>query len=248
MISDAGLSLVVLALAFAATMIGRFVARRFSPRYRPIPAYIVLPELAADAVESSYRLHLSMGSSALGETSTISALAAAEIIYRLTERLAISYQTPLVTTGSTMTLPLAQDTLRHAFEYRQNMATYRSTAAAWFPQGARSLSFAAGAASLAADQDVHSNVLLGRFGYEAVLIGESALRYDQGLIMHSDLIEGQAVAYVQADQYLLGEELYVGPAYLNGSALERGGVFALDVLRWLVILGILIAALQAVLK
>jgi hypothetical protein len=79
------------------------------------------------------------------------------------------------------------------------------------------------------------------------LIGESALRYDQGLIMHSDLVEGQAVAFAQADYYLLGEELYVGPAYLDGTALEQGGVFALDVLRWLVILGVLVAALEAAL-
>ncbi len=247
MIDDAGLTLVMLALAFAATMVGRFVMRRFSPHFRPIPAYVVLPELAADSVESSHRLHFSMGSSALGETSTISALTSAEIIYRLAERLAISYEMPLVTTGSAMTLPLASDTLRRAFEYRQNMATYRSTAAAWVPQGGRSLAFAAGVASLAADKDVHSSVLLGRFGYEAALIGESALRYDQHMIMHSDLVEGQALAFAQADQYLLGEELYVGPAYLNGSGLERGGVFALDVLRWLVILGIAVAALQAAL-
>jgi hypothetical protein len=65
--------------------------------------------------------------------------------------------------------------------------------------------------------------------------------------MHSDLVEGQAVAFAQADQILLGEELYVGPAYLDGTALERGGIFALDVLRWLVIFGIILAALEAVL-
>jgi hypothetical protein len=247
MINDAGLTLAMLAVAFAATMVGRFVVRRFSPHYRTIPAYVVLPELAADAVESSHLLHFSMGSSALGETSTISALASAEIIYRLAERLAISYETPIVTTSSALTLPLASDTLRRAFEYRQNMATYRSTAAAWYPQGPRSMAFAAGVASLAADKDVFSSVLLGRFGFEAALIGESALRYDQGLIMHSDLVEGQAVAFAQADYYLLGEELYVGPAYLDGTALEQGGVFALDVLRWLVILGVLVAALEAAL-
>jgi hypothetical protein len=247
MINDAGLTLAVMAVAFAATMVGRFVARRFSPRHRPIPAYVVLPELAADAVESNFLLHFSMGSSALGETSTISALVSAEVIYRLAERLAVSYQTPLITTGSTITLPLAQDTLRRAFEHRQNMASYHTSAAAWYPQGPRSLAFAAGVASLSADKDAASNILLGRFGYEAAWIGESALRYDQGLIMHSDLVEGQALAYAQADHMLLGEELYVGPAYLNGSALEHGGVFALDVLRWLVILGILAAALQSAL-
>jgi hypothetical protein len=247
MIPDAELTLAMLAVAFAATMVGRFIVRRFAPHNRPIPAYAVLPELAANAVESNYKLHFSMGSSALGETSTLTALVSAEVIYRLVERLTIGYQTPIITLSSAITLPLAQDTLRRAFAYRQNMAYYRSSAAAWYPQGGRSWAFAAGAAALSADFDAHSNVVLGSFGTEAALIGESALRYDQGLILHSDRIEGQAVAFAQADHMLLGEELYVGPAYLKGSALERGGVFAQDVLRWLVILGILAAALQAAL-
>jgi hypothetical protein len=245
MITDAALSLAVLALAFAMTLVGRYVARRARPHMRPLRAYDVLPELAADAVESGNRIHFSMGSSALGDTSTITALASAEVIYRLSERLAISYQTPIVTLSSMMTLPLAQDTLRRAYEYRQNMAYYRSSAAFWYPQGPRSLAFAAGVGSLAADADVTSSLLFGRFGYELALIGESALRHDQDIIAHSDLVEGQAIAYAQANQMLFGEELYVGPAYLSGSALEWGGVFALDVLRWLVIIGILLAAVQA---
>jgi hypothetical protein len=246
MITDAALSLAFLAIAFVATLGGRFLTRRGRPHMRPLRAYDLLPELAADAVESRNKIHFSMGSSALGDTSTITALTSAEIIYRLSERLAISYQSPIVTLSDMMTLPLALDTLRRAYEYRQNMEYYRSSAAFWYPQGPRSLAFAAGVGSLAADADVTSSLLVGRFGYEMALIGESALRHDQHLIAHSDLVEGQAVAYVQADETLLGEELYVGPAYLQGSALEWGGVFALDLLRWLVILGILLAAVLAV--
>jgi hypothetical protein len=248
MISDAGWTLIFLAIAFAATMAGRFMVRRFGVHFRPLRAYTVLPELAANAVEGNRRVHFSLGSSALGQPSTISALASAEVIYRLSERLAISRLTPLITLSDPITLPLAQDTLRRAYEYRRNMAYYRSSAAAWYPQGPRSLAFAAGVASLSADADADSNVLLGRFGYETALIGESALRYDQRLIAHSDLVEGQAVAFAQADEMLYGEELYVGPAYMNGTALERGGVIALDVLRWLVILGILVAALQEAIR
>jgi hypothetical protein len=92
---------------------------------------------------------------------------------------------------------------------------------------------------------VYSSVLLGRFGFEIALLGEGALRHDQALIAHSDLVEGQAVAFAQADHLLIGEELYAGAAYLGGRPLERGGLIALDVLRWLVILGIVVAALQA---
>ena len=37
-----------------------------------------------------------------------------------------------------------------------------------------------------------------------------------------------------------------GPANLDGTALERGSVLSQDVLRWLVILGIIAVALQAI--
>lgn len=242
---NSGLTLILLLVAFAAMVAGRMFARYRKVSLRPIPAYVVLPEAAANAVESNTNVHFSMGSSALGQFSTLSAIASAEVIYRLTERLAIGQQTPLVTMSSPLTLPLAQDTLRRAYEYRQRMNRFHSTAAAWFPQGARSFAFAAGASSLAADADVSYSTLLGNFGIEIALLGESALRHDQIVVAHSDRVEGAAIAYAQADHLLIGEELYVGPAYINGRALDVGAALALDLLRWLVILGILVVALQA---
>jgi hypothetical protein len=247
MINDRELTLVLLVMGLGSTLIGLLLLRYRRLTLRPIPAYIVLPEVAADAVESNYPVHFSMGSSALGGTSTISALASAEVIYRLAERLAVGQQTPLITLSDALTVSLAQDTLRRAYEFRRNMADYRSRAAAWFPQGQRSLAFAAGAAGLIADANIAHSVLLGRFGVELALLGEGALRHDQVLIAHSDTVEGQAVAFAQANQILIGEELYVGPAYLNGQRLDLSGILTLDVLRWAVILGILIAALQAAL-
>jgi len=243
MINDSELIWVVVAITFAAMMAGRFIVRRFTVHLRPIRAYETLPVLAADAVESAKRVHISLGDSALGSTSTITALVSAEIAYRMSERLAISRQLPLLTLTSPMTLPLAQDTLRRAYLYRRTMDYYRNSAAAWYPAG---LAFAAGAASLSADLDADSNILLGRFGSTLALLGESALRHSQTVIAHSDLLEGQAVAFAQAREVLLGEELYAGPAYLGGTALERGSVLAQDVLRWLVILGIITVALQAI--
>ncbi len=145
-----------------------------------------------------------------------------------------------------MALPLAQDTLRRAYAHRQKLDDWRSTLAVWFPQGQRGLAFAAGAASLSADRAMHTNILLGRFGAELALLGEGAMRTDQGMIVHSDKLEGQAIGFAQGDQTLIGEELYVGPAYLDGNALQRGGIFALELLRWLVIGGIIVEALLAI--
>lgn len=242
MINNADLTLVLLAIAFAATMAGRFIVRRFTVHFRRIPAYERLTLLAADAVESDLKLHFSLGEGALGSTSTISALTAAEVAYRIAERAATGEQPQLITLSSPITLPLAQDTLRRAYETRHKLGVWRSRWAAWYPPG---LTFAAGAASLASDRAVDHSVLLGRFGAELAYLGEGALRADQGLIAHSDRLEGQAIAYAQADRALLGEELYAGPAYLNGSALQRGGLIALETLRWLVILAIIVEALMA---
>lgn len=244
--NNAELTLIFLAIAFAATMVGRFLVRVFHLRFRTIPAYDALPLLAADAVESNRRLHFSFGHSALGQNSTVAALTAAEIIYRMAERAVIAQQPPMLTLSSAMTLPLAQDTLRRAYEHRQRLNQWHNTLAVWFPEGQQSLAFAAGAASLSADREIDSSILLGRYGFELALLGEGALRHDQGLIVHSDLIEGQAIAFAQTDRVLLGEELYVGPAYLDGNALQRGGIVALETLRWLVIMGIIVEAILAV--
>ncbi len=238
---------VLLAVTVAATFAGALIARRRTLALRPIAAYALLPDLMADAVESDHTVHFSTGSAALGQMSTVSALASAELIYRLSSRLAVGERMPLITLSAPLTLPLAQDTLRRAYEYRQRLDAHRVRSAAWFPQGRRSLAFAAGATSLAADADVSTSVLLGQFGAELALFGASAVRHDQRLIAHSDLVEGQAVAFAQADRVLIGEELYAGAAYLDGRPFDVGGVVALDVLRWLVIIAIVVAALEAAL-
>jgi hypothetical protein len=238
---------VLLAAAVAVTLVGALIARRRSFALRPIAAYTLLPDLMADAVESDQGVHFSTGSAALGQTSTVSALASAELIYRLASRLAVGERSPLITLSDPVTLLLAQDTLRRAYTYRQRQQAYRVRAAAWFPQGRRSLAFAAGASSLAADADVSTSILLGRFGAELALFGASAVRHDQRLIAHSDLVEGQAVAFAQADRVLIGEELYAGAAYMDGRPVDVGGVVAQDVLRWVVIVAIIVAAIQAAL-
>ena len=45
---------------------------------------------------------------------------------------------------------------------------------------------------------------------------------------------------------LIGEELFVAGAYMGDAATQRGSVVTLDVLRWLLILGILLATANAI--
>lgn len=240
-------TLFVLLLTFALVAIGAQVMRRqqrVKLALRRITAYQALPVVIGEAVESERPIHVSFGSSGLGGDSTVSALAVADLLYPLVERAAIASQPPIVTMSDATTLPLAQGTLRRAYERRRNLDAYTSAAARWFPQGPRSLAFAAGVGSAVADEDANLNVVGGRFGPEMAFIGEAAIRYDQMFFGQSDQLDGQAVGWVMSDAPLIGEELYVAGAYLPArpSTLHLGQILAQDVLRFAAIIAILLVA------
>jgi hypothetical protein len=214
-------------------------------QFRRIPAYTALPLLAGEAVESGRSVHLSFGSSAVRDATTLAALASAEIIYHLAERASLGDRPTFVTLSDPVTLALGQDTLRRAYKARAALRSYRSTMAQWYPQGPSSFAFAAGAGAEILDADASLNVLIGRYGAEMMLLAENAVRYDRTVVGQSDQVIGQAVAYAVSDTLLIGEELYVGGAYLARTPLLVGGVFAQDLLRFLVITVIIGLAILA---
>ncbi len=214
---------------------------RRTPGLRSIRAYESLPLAVGEAVESDRAVHLSLGSAGLGGESTTTALAGAEILYHVARRAAIGDRSPVVSLSDPTALGLAQDTLRRAYADRGVRERYEGSAARWLPYGDRSLTFAAGANSMIADDKVSSLVMVGRFGPEMALMGEVAARKGYSQVAAADDVEGQAVAYAVSDEPLIGEEMFVGGAYLAASPVQMGGVIAQDFLRWLIVLGILIS-------
>lgn len=211
---------------------------------RPIAAYQRFPMMVDQAVESGRRLHISLGASSVGQESTLTTLAAADILFYLSKRQAFVDQLPLVTLSDPVTLALAQDTLRKAYMTRENLPAYRSTAVVWYPHSERSIAFGAGIATLAAREAISGSILLGNFGKEIAFLGETATRRHHEFIGQSTQLEGQAVAYVQSSMPLIGEELFVGEAYLNPKkALAAGSVMTLDILRWATVILVIIAVI-----
>lgn len=238
--------LILLAVFVLITIGAQFLRRqeRLRLALRRIPAYQAMPVAVGEAVESERPIHISFGSSGLGMDSTISALAVADLLYPLAERAAIATQNPVVTMSDPTALGLAHGTLRRAYERRRNLAAYRSVAARWYPQGPRSLAFAAGVGGALPDEDANLSVVGGRFGPEIAFIGEAATRYDQLFFGQSDQLDGQAVAWVMSERPLIGEELYVAGAYLprRPSALHLSQLIAMEGLRLLVVVAILAVA------
>ncbi len=234
---------ILLLLAVLFTLIAALRARNLP--LRPIPAYNAMPAAVGEAVEADKSVHVSLGSSAIREESTLTALASAEVLYHIAERAAIGDRPTFVTLSDPVTLSIAQDSLRRAYKARGMLSKYRPTLARWYPQGPLSLAFAAGVGASIVDEDVSANILIGRFGAEMMLLVENAVRRDQVVIAQSDRIEGQAVAYVVSDPPLIGEELYVGSAYLGRTPLGIGGAVTLDALRYGTIAVIILAAIYS---
>lgn len=210
---------------------------------RPIAAYEGLAQSVSHAVESSRAAHVAIGGAAVRDSSTITAMLGAEIGYQVAARAVSGDRPPIITVSDGITLGVAQDRIRRAFLLRNRLDRYRSTLARWYPQGPLSLAYAAGVGAAIPDEILYANILIGRFGNELMLIAESAMRNDRYIVAQSDLAEGQAVAYAVSDAPLIGEELYVGPAYLDRTLLNVGGVVAQDVLRLLVVVVIFVMAI-----
>lgn len=232
--------------AFAALSIGTVFSRRRRIPFtlRRIDAYRAMPLNVDGAVESNQRVHLSVGGAAVGQSSTLTAVAALSTMYILAERQAFASNVPIITLTDPITLAIAQDTLRRAYLSRRNLNAYKAGNVIWYPQSERSLAFGAGAGTLIRTRDVSGNILLGDFGAELAFIGEASIRRDLFFVGQSTRLEGQAIAFAQSDTPLIGEELFLGNAYLTPeNPSNMGAAFAMDMLRWAIIITIILVAL-----
>jgi len=236
-----GLTIVIILLAMVVSVVVTQFIRRRRDLYalREIRAYGALPRMVGEAIEANRTVHVALASSGLGAENTLLALANAELFYQVLRRTVIGTTAPIFSVSEASAVPLAQDTLRRAYESRNLIQHYRVGSVRWYPGGTRSLAFAA-ALTTTVNEQVGTNVLGGSFGAELALVTGAAARANQNVIATSDQLEGQAIAYVMSDEVLIGEEVFAGGAYLGGSAAQVAGVVTTDVLRWLLILGLLV--------
>lgn len=226
-------------LFVAATVVLVYTARYFLGRrgrrraQRQLAAVERLPGWTAQSIEANRPLHCAFGGAGIGADNTPAALASAEFFHHIITGANTADIAPIVSTASAATLPLAQDTLRRAWEGNGGLARAR-----WYPGGERSLAYAAGVTAALHEDEPAAHIIVGGFGAELALMLDAADRRGQGSLAVSDQLEGQAVAYAMADAALIGEEIYAAPAYV--SAEGRAGIDAavLDVWRGLLILGL----------
>ena len=236
----------IIILLSSLLMVGLAAMRRKSPPvFREIPAFTRLHQAIGRVVEDGTRLHVSLGRGALVTPQSASGMAGLTILRRLAELTSAGDQPPIATSGDAALTILSQDTLQTGSQ-ASAQGVYDPTAGRL--TGLTPFSYAAGAIPVIRDEKISTNVLVGNFGVESALLAEAAERADTFTLAASDNLAAQAVLYATTQEPLIGEELYAAGAYLGAGPIHDASLTVQDILRWLIILGILVGSLVQLLK
>jgi hypothetical protein len=218
--------------------------RRERRAFRAIPAMQRLRRAIGLAVEDGTRLHISIGKASIFSPTNASALVALSTLERVAQLSLVSDRPPVATSGDGTLNILSQDTLQAA--YRMANASEQFDPERGRLTGATPLSYTAGALPVMRDERVSTNILVGNFGPEVALMADASDQQGAFTLGASDALAAQAALYAVSEESLIGEELFALPAYLNAGILHQSSLRAQDVLRWIIVVVIILAAALAV--
>jgi hypothetical protein len=150
---------------------------------------------------------------------------------------------PMVTLGEATLLPAAQDSLRQGFALAGRLSAYSPIQTQFIAPETQPMAYAAGVSNELHAGNVGSNLMIGRFGPELAIMGEAAARVNAPQVIGSDDPTALALASVLTKDVLIGEELLAAGAYLQGKPWQLASLQVQDVLRWVVMALIVVAAI-----
>lgn len=231
------IQLIALLILLVVLLANAVVRRREKPPMRPIGAYETAT-MTAGSIEAGRPLHFSLGSATVGDERTLLALVGAEFLYYLTREVAVGDRAPIITVSEGAAVPLAMDTLRRAYTDEKRPAQFKAFNARWYPQGTRSLAFAAALTAMQGDDRIGGNMLAGRYGVELALVLDASNRHNLPSVAVSDQLEGQAIAFAMATEPLIGEEIFAAAGYLSDDLKWSKRNLVIDLSRWLLAVAI----------
>ena len=225
-----------------------FLRRRSEPeiRLREIPALSNLRDELGQAAETGKPLHIALGNGRIGSVDTLSSLAGLQVLEGLVDA-AIAYDVaPIITVGDPTLLPLAQDVLRRAYERSQIPEFYDPGQVRFVAPSP--LAYAAGAVPLGAPEEVTVNATVGAFEAEVSLIADAGERRGATNVGAVDVPQAIGALYPATDRLAVGEELYAAGAQITQKDKYTTSLITEDILRVLVVVAILGAAILALIR
>ncbi|OGO37190.1 MAG: hypothetical protein A2Z03_03680 [Chloroflexi bacterium RBG_16_56_8] len=232
------------------------IKRGLQVNLRPIAAYDALKALLAQAAEAGQPVHLSLGIAGIGDQHTADTTAGLTVLDYVADRAAVSASPPIVTLSNPTALPVAQDVLRRAYRRHGYPEEYDPARARFIaPDPALStgispnpavyasgqtdaFAYAAGTMRLLTQQPLIANVMVGFFGDEFLLLGETGAQRHLNQIGGTSATSVLPFFYASVPNPLIGEEIFASGAYLSNKAAHIGSLVAQDVMRWLLVAGV----------
>lgn len=227
------LGLFVLLLLFYAS-----VGRRWPVVFRPLPGLDALGKAIERAVEDGKRVHLSLGTGSVIGADSAPALAGLATLSQIAETTSMSDKPVVATAGDGAMALLAQDTLRTAYDKAGARGRYQPTSARLL--GPSPLSYVATLPTMIETEDISVHLLNGAFGIEGGLAADFGERQQALVLAGTDDVQSQALLYVTAQYPLIGEEVFATGAYLDVGRMHRASLRTQDVVRYLVVGGVLL--------
>lgn len=234
-----GLVLLLLVLPILLYLTSRVRAGK-TGKLRSIPGLEGLATLVGRAAETGQPLHVSVGVAGIGGQETSETWAGLTLLSQLADEAASCDMPLIVTVADATVLPIAQDIVRRAYTRNGNPEGYDPTKVQLIAPNA--MAYASGVAGILEREPLSASIMVGQFGDEYLLMGETGARLGVHQIVGTTNPSTLPFVYASADETLIGEEIFAGGAYTAGKPSQIGSLLAEDWLRWLVAAGILIAA------
>ncbi|HQE93873.1 MAG TPA: hypothetical protein PLH19_12490 [Anaerolineae bacterium] len=217
------------------------------PQIRSFPVFRALSDEVGRVAEEGAAIHIAIGNGSLIGDEAMTSVAALQGLHALLD-LSAAYDTPpLITTSDPTLYLLASDWMRRAYARLGSADLYRPVTVQF--TAASPVTYAAMAATYLADGGLGSNIVLGAFTQEATLLTAAAERRNIHSMGGTTSPQGLGALYpaLGAEQLVMGEDMFAGGAEVLQRSANFASLGTQDVLRWLVIGGIVLTALISLL-
>jgi hypothetical protein len=212
---------------------------------RPLPGMEELPESVGHSAETGQPLHVSVGVAGVGGAATAETWAGLTVLAELANE-AAACDTPLIVTVADATvLPLAQDILRRAYIRHGNPKGYDPTQVRFVSPDP--MAYAAGVTGTLKRERLVGNIMVGSFGDEYLLMGETGAREGTHQVVGTSDPRTLPFVYATADETLIGEEMFAGGAFTTRLPIQIGSLLAMDWARWVLVIAIIGATIARIL-
>jgi hypothetical protein len=212
-----------------------------SQQLRSLPGLEGLPALVERAAEAGKPIHVSVGIAGVGGVATSETWTGLTILGQVADEAAACDVPLIITVADPTVLALAQDLLQRAYARHGHTEGYDPTQVRFVAP--EPTAYAMGVMGLLSREPLAGSVMIGSFGDEFLLMGETGRRRGVYQLVGSSAPQTLPFVYATADEALVGEEMFAGGAYTSRLPSQVASLLTEDWLRWVLVAGIILTAI-----